>query len=65
MKLKDLKYEIKGTDSNRPAMECLSAIVLGMCMPIFYRYCYTLNFRNLNPSLYEKRRLQKRRTGDK
>jgi len=35
MKLKDLKYEIKGTDSNRPALECLSAIVLGMCLPLF------------------------------
>ena len=34
MKLKDMKYEIKGVDSNKPLFECLSAIIIGMVIPI-------------------------------
>ena len=34
MKLKDLKYEIKGIDSPKPALECLSAIAIGFALPL-------------------------------
>lgn len=38
MKLKDLKYEIKGTDSDKPLNDCLDAIFLGLyiAMIIFF-----------------------------
>ena len=34
MKLKDYRYQIKGVDTPRPALECLQAIAIGLSLPI-------------------------------
>jgi len=34
MKLKDMKYEIKGVDSNKPLFECLTAIISSLVILI-------------------------------
>ena len=34
MKLKDYQYQIKGVNSNRPALECLQAISIGLALPV-------------------------------
>jgi hypothetical protein len=34
MKIKDYRYHIKGVDSDRPAKECMTAIVIGFYLAI-------------------------------
>jgi len=33
-KMKDMRYFIKGIDSDKPAMQCLQAIILGFIFPL-------------------------------
>jgi len=33
-KMKDMRYFIKGIDSDKPALQCLSAILLGFIFPL-------------------------------
>jgi hypothetical protein len=35
MKMKDYKYEIKGIETNRPGLEILSALFMGMVIAAF------------------------------
>jgi len=34
MKLKDYRYHIKGTDTDKPFKQCMEAILIGFIMPL-------------------------------
>jgi len=34
MKMKDMPYYIKGTDSNRPINQCMEAVIIGLSFPL-------------------------------